>query len=179
VSYIVGGGNTSAMHPVFFQNLMMRNQMMMRSRIIVPSAPQVKEIVHEIAAATKSEELLKEFLEELKGLREDFEQERAERALREGPYSGVYKYAPANKGEWLGYLNFITSLVAIIVSLILNTPESPTIIIQSHDQEIVQQLQEIKEHQEQEIEQLKQMNERLAEKEAKEDAKPSKPKEHR
>jgi hypothetical protein len=177
VSYVVGGGGTSAMHPAFFQNLQMRHQMMMRSRIIVPPEPQVKQIVQEIAAATKSEELLREFLEELKGLRQDFDEDRAERALREGPYSGVYKYAPANKADWLGYLNFITSLVGIILSIILNRPQPPTIIIQSHDQEIIQQLNEIKEHQEQEIEQLKQMNEHLAEKEAKKDAKP--PKEHR
>jgi hypothetical protein len=52
------------------------------------------------------------------------------------------------------------------------------LIIQSHDQEIVQQLKEINKRQEQEVEQLKQINEHLAEKEAKEDAKPSKPKEH-
>jgi hypothetical protein len=143
VTYIVGGGNTSAMHPAFFENLMMRNQMMMRSRIIVPPEPQVKQIVQEIAAATKSEELLREFLEELKGLRQDFDEDRAERALREGPYSGVYKYAPANKADWLGYLNFITSLVGIILSIILNRPEPPMIIIQSHDQEIVQQLKEL------------------------------------
>jgi hypothetical protein len=106
VSYVVGGGNTSAMHPAVFQNLMMRNQMMMRSRIIVPPAPQVKEIVHEIAAATKTEELLREFLEELKGLREDFDEDRAERALREGPYSGVHRFLPANKAEWIGFLSF-------------------------------------------------------------------------
>lgn len=131
------------MHPAFFQNLQMRHQMMMRSRIIVPPEPQVKQIVQEIAAATKSEELLREFLEELKGLREDFDEDRAERALREGPYSGVYKYAPANKSDWLGYLNFITSLVGIILSIILNRPQPPTIIIQSHDQEIVQQLKQL------------------------------------
>jgi hypothetical protein len=59
------------------------------------------DVVQAIAGATKSEELLREFLEELKGLRQDFDEDRAERALREGPYSGVYRYAPANKAEWL------------------------------------------------------------------------------
>jgi hypothetical protein len=186
VTHVVGGGNTSAMNPAVFQNLQMRHQqmmMMMRSRMSMPPVPQVKEIVQEIAAATKSEELLREFheglkglREELKGLREDFNEDRAEQALREGPYSGVYKYAPANKADWLGYLNFLIQLVGIILAIILNRPQPPTIIIQSHDQEIVQQLNEINEHQEQEIEQLKEMNEHLAEEDAKDDAKPSKPK---
>jgi len=135
---------------------------MIRSRIIVPPEPQVKEIVHEIAAATKSEELLREFLEELKGLRQDFDEDRAERALREGPYSGIYRFVPANKAEWIGFLSFIAALVAIILPLIINKPEPPTIIIQSHDQEIVQQLKEINEH--------------LAEEDSTEDAKP--PKQH-
>jgi hypothetical protein len=146
VSYIVGGGNTSAMHPAFLIN------QVMRSRIVLPPEPQLKDLVHEIAAATKSEELLQQMIEELKGLREDFEQERAERALREGPYSGIYRFAPANKGEWYGFLGFILTLLAIILPMILNKPEPPTIIIQSHEQEIVQQLKEI--------------NERLAEKES-------------
>jgi hypothetical protein len=100
VTYIVGGGNTSVMHPALFQNLQMRHQMTMRSRIIVPPEPQLKDIVHEIAVATKSHELLQQMLEELKGLREDFDEDRAERALREGPYSGVHRFLPANKAEW-------------------------------------------------------------------------------
>jgi len=124
----------------------MHHHIRRRPQIIVPPAPQVKEIVHEIAAATQSEELLKQFLEELKGLREDFEQERAERALREGPYSGVHKFAPANKAEWYSFLGFIAALVAVILPFIINKPEPPPIIIQSHDQEIVEQLKEINEH---------------------------------
>jgi hypothetical protein len=132
-----------------------------RSRLVLPPEPQLKDLVHEIAVATKSQELLQEMLEELKGLRQDFDQDRAERALREGPYSGIYRFAPANKAEWYGFIGALATLLAIILPIILNKPEPPT-IIQSHDQEIVQQLKEI--------------NERLAEKEAPEDA-PS-PKEH-
>jgi hypothetical protein len=145
VSYIVGGGNRSAVRTAIRTSQMMHQKMRRRPQIILPPAPQVKEIVHEIAAATKSEELLKQFLEELKGLREDFEQERAERALREGPYSGIYRYAPANKAEWYSFLGFVAALVAVILPFIINKPEPPPVIIQSHDQEIVQQLEEINE----------------------------------
>jgi hypothetical protein len=118
--------------------------MMMRSRISMPPVPQVKEIVQEIAAATKSEMLLQQFLEELQWLRQHFDEDRAERALREGPYSGIHRFLPANKAEWIAFLGFIATLAAIIVPIITNKPEPPTIIIQSHDQEIVRQLNEIK-----------------------------------
>jgi hypothetical protein len=127
------------MHPAFMIN------QIFRSRIVLPPEPQLKDIVHEIAVATKSQELLQQMLEELKGLRENFDQDSAEQALREGPYSGVYRFAPANKAEWYGFLGFIAGLLAIILPIILNRPEPPTIIIQSHDQEIVQQLKEINE----------------------------------
>lgn len=133
-----------------------------RSRLVLPPEPQLKDLVHEIAAATKSEELLQQMIEELKGLQENFEQERAERALREGPLSGIYRFAPANKAEWYGFIGAIATLLAIILPMILNKPEPPTIIIQCHEQEIVQQLKEI--------------NERLSEKDSAEEAKP--PKEH-
>jgi hypothetical protein len=134
-----------------------------RSRIVLPPEPQLKDIVHEIAVATKSQELLQQMLEELKGLRENFDQDSAERALREGPYSGVLQICACEKAEWYGFLGFIAGLLAIILPIILNRPEPPTIIIQSHDQEIVQQLKEI--------------NERLADDDPREDAhKVAKPK---
>lgn len=73
-----------ALHPAFMINQRRRGQ----NRMVITGEPELKEVVHEIVVATKSEELLTQMIEELKGIREDFEQDRAERAFRESPYSG-------------------------------------------------------------------------------------------
>jgi hypothetical protein len=78
VSQVIGGGNTSALHPAFMFN------QIWRSRVVLPPEPELKELVHEIAAATKSQQLLQQMLEELRGLRQDFDEDRAERALAGG-----------------------------------------------------------------------------------------------
>jgi hypothetical protein len=72
-----------------------------RSRIITPPAPPLKDIVHEVVAAMKSEALAQQLLEELKGLREDFAQERAEQALQQSPLSGVMSLRPKKSGTAL------------------------------------------------------------------------------
>jgi hypothetical protein len=61
VSQVIGGGNTSALHPAFMFN------QIWRSRVVLPPEPELKELVHEIAAATKSQQLLQQMLEELRG----------------------------------------------------------------------------------------------------------------
>jgi hypothetical protein len=130
-----------------------------RSRIITPPAPQLKDIVHEVVAAAKSEVLAQELLEELKGLREDFAQERAEQALRHSPLSGVMKFAPTTKEEWYGFITLLVTVLAIVMGYFHQAEPPP---IDTHEQEIV--------------EQLKQINEHFAEQEAKEDAKSPKAK---
>lgn len=130
-----------------------------QNRMVISGEPELREVVHEVLAATKSEELLQQMIEELKGLREDFAQDRAERALQESPYSGVLRFAPKNKAEWYEFINLILTVLIMILTLI-NKPEPPTVVIEDHEQEIVQQLKEI--------------NERLAENDSAEGAKPPK-----
>jgi hypothetical protein len=81
VSYIVGGGNTSRAHPAFILNQMQRS----RSSVIIFQTPQLRDIVHEVVAVTKSEELAQQLLEELKGLREDLR-----RIVLSGPWSRAH-----------------------------------------------------------------------------------------
>jgi hypothetical protein len=131
-----------------------------RSRIVFPPTPQLKDIVHEVVAATKSEALTQELLEELKGLREDFAQERAEQALQQSPLSGVIRFAPTTKEEWYGFITLLVTVLAIVLGYFHQAEPPPA---DTHEQEIV--------------EQLKQINEHLAEQEAKEeDTKPPKAK---
>jgi hypothetical protein len=125
-------------------------------------------------------------LEELRGLRQDFDEDRAERALREGPYSGVHRFLPANKAEWYTFIGLLFTICALLLGH-FDKPEPPT----TYEKEVVQQLREITEHvaedddqqekildqQQEMLEQLKQINEHLAEEESTKDAKP--PNEHR
>jgi len=129
-----------------------------RSRIITPTAPQLKGIVHEVVTATKSEVLAQQLLEELKGLRDDFAQERAEQALQQSPLSGVMRFAPATKEEWYGFITLLVTVLAIVLGYFHQAEPQP---VDTHEHEIV--------------EQLKQINEHLAEDDSTEDAKPPKP----
>jgi hypothetical protein len=160
VSRIVGGSgpvrNSAARTASWIAHYQSRNR---RSQIIIPPAPQLKDIVHEVVAATKSEVLAQQLLEELRGLREDFAQERAEQALQQSPLSGVMRFAPTTKEEWYGFITLLVTVLAIVLGYFHQAELPP---VDTHEQEIV--------------EQLKQINEHLAEQEAKEDAKP--PKEH-
>jgi hypothetical protein len=139
--------------------------------MFVTGGPELKEVVHEVVVATKSEELLAQMIEELRGIREDFDQDRAEQAMKQSAYSGVLRFAPQSRDEWYNFLNLILTTLILVLAL-MQKPEPPTIVIQDQEQEIVQQLEEINEH----LEHLEQ-----AEKRAQAD-KPSpshKPKGHR
>jgi hypothetical protein len=83
-------------------------------------------------------------IDELKGLRADFEQERAERALRQSAYSGLLRFAPENKDQWYNFINILLTALGIILAVVMTQkePEPPTIVIQNHEQEIVRQLEE-------------------------------------
>jgi|SRR5215211_168806 len=128
------------MHPAFMINQIWSSQ----NRIFFPAEPELKEVVHEVIAATKSEELLAQMIEELKGIREDFEQDRAELALQEGPYSGVLRFAPQSRDEWYNFLNLLLAALVLLFTL-MQKGEPSTVVIQDQEQEIVQQLKEIKE----------------------------------
>jgi hypothetical protein len=144
------------MHPAFLVNQMIHHRMT-RSRIVLPPRPQLQNIVHEVVTATTDAAQLKQVIEELQGLRDDFAQERAERALQESPYSGLLRFAPKTKDEWYNFVTLVLTALAILLTLI-NKPEAPTVVVDMHEQEIV--------------EQLKQINERLAERDSTEDTRP-------
>jgi peptidoglycan hydrolase CwlO-like protein len=153
-----------------------------RSRVVLPTEPELKELVHEVVAATTDIAQLKQTIEDLKGQLADLDEQLAERTFKSGPYSSVWqRVKPETKDQWYSFIQIVVTILVGLLAFMPNNQQSeaPT---KELEQQIVAQLQEVhermEEHQEQEIEQLKQINEHLAEAEAKEDAKPSKPKEH-
>jgi hypothetical protein len=143
VTYIVGGGNTSAMHPAFMIN------QIWRSRLVLPPEPELKELVHEIAVATTDGAQLKQIYDELQGLRRDFEEERAERTFSNSPVSSARRrFGPETKEQWYMLIDILINTIGVMLVILGNAsqPAPPTIIIQNHEQEIVQQLKEVNEH---------------------------------
>jgi hypothetical protein len=161
VSYIVGGGNTSALHPAFMTNYVWR------SRVVLPPEPELREIVHDVVAATTDAAQLRQVIDELKGLRADFAEERAERTLKHSPYSSAWRrFAPETKEQWFMLIDILLNILGLILVIVFNNNQ-PDLPVIDHEQEIVQQLKEINEHlaeedqdQEESVEQLKQINER-------------------
>jgi uncharacterized coiled-coil protein SlyX len=152
------------MRPAFLMN------QIWRSRVALPPEPELKELVHEVVAATTDVAQLKQTIEDLKGQLADLDEKLAERTFKSGPYSSVWqRIKPETKDQWY---SFIQTVVTILVALLAFMPnnqqsEAPT-----------------KEQEQQVIEELKQIKEHLAEQESKEDhkppkerTKPSKPKE--
>jgi hypothetical protein len=139
MSRIVGGTSGVVHTPARVAH----HQPLMRTRIIMPPSV-VSELVHEAVTVAATTDQLQQMIEELKGLRSDFDRDRAEQALEAGPYSGLRRFAPENKDQWYAFVGIVLAALAIILTAVTaaNPPAPPTIIVQDHEQEIVRQLEE-------------------------------------
>jgi hypothetical protein len=54
------------------------------------------------------------------------------------------KFAPENKDQWYAFINIIATVLGIILAIVLSNKTEPpqTIIIENHEQEIVQQIED-------------------------------------
>jgi septal ring factor EnvC (AmiA/AmiB activator) len=154
-----------------------------RSRVVLPPESDLKELVHEVVAATTDIAQLKQTIEDLKGQLAYLDEQVAERTIKNGPYSSIWQwFKPETKDQWLNLLAILVpTLIAILIFMISNQQaEQQAKVTQEQQQQIVEQLQEVNENlaedqdtEQESAEQLKKINEhleRLEELEAQRDA---------
>jgi septal ring factor EnvC (AmiA/AmiB activator) len=165
-----------------------------RSRVVLPPEPELKELVHDVIAATTDIAQLKQTIEDLKGQLAYLDEQVAERTIKNGPYSSIWqRFKPETKDQWLNLLAILVpTLIAILFFMISNQlAEQQAKVTQEQQQQIVERIEEVNEHLEKAqdtdkegVEQLKKIDEhleKLEELEAQRDAPtPSpKPEKHR
>jgi hypothetical protein len=165
VSHIVGGGNTSALHPSFLYN------QIWRSRVVLPPEPDLKELVHDVVAATTDITQLKQTIEDLKGQLADLDEQVAERTIKNGPYSSAWqRFKPETKDQWLAFINILVPILIFILTVMISNQlsEQQAKVTQEQQQQIVERIEEVNEHLEEDqdtdqagVEQLKKVNEHL------------------
>jgi hypothetical protein len=142
-----------------------------RSRVALPPEPELKELVHEVVAATTDIAQLKQTIEDLKGQLAYFDEQVAERTIKNGPYSSIWqRYMPETKDQWLNLLAILVpTLITVLFFMISNQmSEQQVKVTQEQQQQIVEQIEEVNENltegqytDQEGIEQLKKINEHL------------------
>lgn len=141
------------MHPFFFQNLVYR------SRIFFPPEAQLRELVHEVVAATTDGDQVQQAIDVLQEMGDDPEHDRTARELGKTQYSGLGRLLPQNRTELLTYIGILLVILQLLQTQILASRDTAP---QFNEQAIVQELKKIEEH----LEHLEQMEQKKTEKEA-------------
>lgn len=133
VQYGQGGGQAMRMNMMGMQNLRL-------------SLAQVQELVHEVATVPTSAEQLQQVIDQLVAIREEANQERADRALQDTPYSGLARILPKDRNErliWFQVFLMVLQMILPYIAPVESPPQTTVVEVHIDEQQIVQQIEKV------------------------------------